>query len=312
MVLVDFGSETSFVSAVQKVKRHYGVDVASSTTRLDVEKHAENMQKVDYALAGKNRAEASVIISGIDGSMVPIVSQKPTETPPKDKRKNKQHEWKEVRLSLAKPKGSTKPIYAATIGTTTEAGKQLAAVVNKAGRGKDTKIHCLGDGALWIAEQVEIQFGADASFLLDFFHVSDYLAEAAPCCAPDSHQAWLKKQQTNLKEGRITELITELQTHICSACALENACPAAKCYNYLLKRLKQLDYKAALAAELPIGSGEIEGAHRSVIQVRLKISGAWWTRDNANNMVHLRTVIANDLLDAYWAELRSSRPPRPG
>jgi hypothetical protein len=164
MVLVDFGSETSFASAAQKMKRHYGVTVASSTTRLDVEKHAENMQNMDYALMGKNRAESPVIISGIDGSMVPIVSQKPTETPPKDKRKNKQHEWKEVRLSLAKPKGSTKPIYAATIGTTTEAGKQLAAVVNKAGRGKETKIHCLGDGALWIAEQVEIQFGADASF----------------------------------------------------------------------------------------------------------------------------------------------------
>jgi hypothetical protein len=310
--LVDFGSDYSFVSAAQKVKRHYGVDVASSTTRLDVEKHADNMRKMDYALTGKNRAEAPIIISGIDGSMVPIVSQKPTETPPKDKRKNKQHEWKEVRLALAKPKGSIKPIYAATIGTTDEAGQQLASVVNKAGRGKKTKIHCLGDGALWIAEQVELQFGADASFMLDFYHASGYVAEAASCCEPDSKKTWLKTQQTNLKEGRITGLLTELQTHINSACILGDECPAAKCYNYLVKRLKQLDYKTALAAELPIGSGQIESGHRSVIQRRMKIPGAWWTRENANNMIHLRTVVVNDRFDAYWADTRSQRGRRTG
>jgi hypothetical protein len=28
---------------------------------------------------------------------------------------------------------------------------------------------------------------------------------------------------------------------------------------------------------LPIGSGEIESAHRYVFQTRLKIAGGWWT-----------------------------------
>jgi hypothetical protein len=302
---VDFGVEHSFVSAAQKVKRHYGVEVSSSTTRLDVEKHASNMQKMDYALTGANRVESKLIVSETDGSMVPIVSQKPTETPPKDKRKNKQHEWKEAKLSLAKQKGSIKPIYAATIGTTSEAGRNLSAVVNKAGRGDDTKIHCIGDGALWIAEQVEEQFGDDASFLLDFYHASGYLGAAASCCDPTAKTVWLKKQQANLKEGLVKDVLADLQTHIKSACVLQDECPAAKCYNYLVKRTKQLDYKGAIAAGLPIGSGEVEGAHRSVIQARLKIPGAWWTRENANNMIHLRTVLANERLDAYWSEIRT-------
>ncbi|PKM13433.1 MAG: hypothetical protein CVV13_01590 [Gammaproteobacteria bacterium HGW-Gammaproteobacteria-3] len=50
---------------------------------------------------------------------------------------------------------------------------------------------------------------------------------------------------------------------------------------YIKNHSHQLDYKTALAQGLPIGSGEIESAHRYVIQQRLKLSGAWWTPDNA-------------------------------
>jgi hypothetical protein len=38
-----------------------------------------------------------------------------------------------------------------------------------------------------------------------------------------------------------------------------------------------------LAAGLPIGSGEIESAHRYVIQNRLKIAGAWWKMENLSS-----------------------------
>ena len=43
-------------------------------------------------------------------------------------------------------------------------------------------------------------------------------------------------------------------------------------------RKDQLNYKGAIAAGLPIGSGEIESSHRFVIQERLKIPGAWWQK----------------------------------
>lgn len=47
------------------------------------------------------------------------------------------------------------------------------------------------------------------------------------------------------------------------------------CRRYIKNRPHQLDYKAALAQSLPIGSGEIESAHRYIIQQRLKLQGAW-------------------------------------
>ncbi|NOQ13881.1 MAG: hypothetical protein GQ583_05275, partial [Methyloprofundus sp.] len=54
---------------------------------------------------------------------------------------------------------------------------------------------------------------------------------------------------------------------------------------------------------LPIGSGEIESAHRYVIQKRLKLSGAWWKEENIERMLALRVVRANEEWDEYWDNL---------
>ncbi|OGV34017.1 MAG: hypothetical protein A3E88_04695 [Legionellales bacterium RIFCSPHIGHO2_12_FULL_35_11] len=64
-----------------------------------------------------------------------------------------------------------------------------------------------------------------------------------------------------------------------------------------------MDYKSAIEKGLPIGSGEIESAHRYVLQKRLKLSGAWWLLQHAKNMINLRTCRANHLWDDYWKKI---------
>ncbi len=54
-----------------------------------------------------------------------------------------------------------------------------------------------------------------------------------------------------------------------------------QCFRYITKRPGQFNYQEATAAKLPIGSGEVESAHRYVVQERLKLPGAWWLKDNA-------------------------------
>ena len=51
--------------------------------------------------------------------------------------------------------------------------------------------------------------------------------------------------------------------------------------------------------EWPIGSGEIESAHRILPQKRMKIAGAWWDESNVKPMLALRTIRCND----WWEEL---------
>ncbi len=77
--------------------------------------------------------------------------------------------------------------------------------------------------------------------------------------------------------------------------------PVRACHRYISNRADQFDYPHALAAELPIGSGEIESAHRYVIQERLKIPGAWWKVENADKMLALRTMRANGNWDSAKA-----------
>ena len=55
-------------------------------------------------------------------------------------------------------------------------------------QGKQTHLHAVGDGAPWIADFVTDKFGSQGSYLLDFYHVCDYLAEAAKSCAFDDNE----------------------------------------------------------------------------------------------------------------------------
>jgi hypothetical protein len=56
----------------------------------------------------------------------------------------------------------------------------------------------------------------------------------------------------------------------------DDQAPVRRCHRYLIGRRNQLNYREALANDLPIGSGEIESAHRYIAQLRLKRPGARW------------------------------------
>jgi len=53
----------------------------------------------------------------------------------------------------------------------------------------------------------------------------------------------------------------------------------------------------------PFGSGEIESAHRYIIQERQKQSGSWWKLENATTMLALRVLRANGDWDLYWQNI---------
>lgn len=78
--------------------------------------------------------------------------------------------------------------------------------------------------------------------------------------------------------------------------------PVTACARYIRNRWSQLDYQGALARGLPIGSGEIESAHRYIIQKRLKLPGAWWTPHHIEAMLALRIKRANEEWDSLWKD----------
>jgi hypothetical protein len=163
------------------------------------------------------------------------------------------------------------------------------------------------DGAPWIADQIEDQFGSQGHYLLDFFHVCEYLSAAGKAIHSDAayQDAWIDGQKVRLKTGRSKEFfLQDLLLYLEDARVTDANAPVRQCHRYLSNREEQLDYPGAAARDLPIGSGEIEreSAHRYIVQQRLKLPGAWWRAANAEHMLALRLNRANGQWDAYWAE----------
>ena len=79
----------------------------------------------------------------------------------------------------------------------------------------------------------------------------------------------------------------------------ENA-PVRAAHRYLSNRPDTFDYPAAIAAELPIGSGHIKSGHKHVLQAQLKIPGAAWFPSNAETMAQLRVLRSNDRWSELW------------
>lgn len=305
-VLVDFGAEESFVRAAKRVREHYGIEVPPSAIRVQTEFHGAAMGAASEPLLSELGPKAGVplLISETDGSMIPIVRTGVDADGKRvvDGRKGRCLSWQEARLCLAREADKVTARYGACLGDAERAGAVWLDCVIGAGAGTQTHLHCVGDGAFWIAAQSEKRFGEQASYLCDFYHVSEYLAAAAAPLAGSQSKQWLNWAQGLLKENRLAEVLAELALKIEPPVVQEEEAPIRACFRYLDNRRDQLDYRSAIESGLPIGSGEVESGHRSVIQERLKISGAWWCEENAAKMLGLRVTRANGEWESYWSQ----------
>ena len=311
-VMTDFGADESFSEATKKISEHYGINVSMSATQRITEWHAEIIHAEEDSRYAEVLATnppgklADIIISEIDGSMVPIVAfnlpaGKTAEEV--DLRKYRTLMYKEARLALSHQQDSVTPVYAATMGDVHEAGKQLRFSAEAVGLNDKTKVHGVGDGAPWIAIQFEEQFAAQSTYLIDFYHLCEYLAEAAKSISTNSH-AWIEQQKVLLKDSQVKEVLMALKSYIEPSNVPDENAPVRVCYRYIENRDGQFLYKEALEKNLPIGSGEVESEHRYISQKRLKLAGAWWKDTNAANMLSLRVLRANNHWQGYWKNTR--------
>jgi hypothetical protein len=303
--ITDFGADHGFGHVPKKVQEHYGITIPVSTVRKITEGQGKDMrEQQEWVSLPVSTPGCRQQIGEIDGSMAPIAT---IGAEAGDKRKHKTLQWQEARLVLVHAQGSVTPKFAATFGgSVEESGQALLSGAVAAGFGTNTPVHGVGDGAVWIAEQFAATFGPQASYLVDFYHVGDDLAEAAKICAPDAPHAWMETQKQRLKNNDGTEMLLQLRDYVEAEEVDNDHAPVRACVRYLSNRPHHLDYKGALEQGLPIGSGEIESAHRYVIQQRLKLPGAWWKADHVEPMLALRVVRANEDWDKYWGQLAAA------
>ena len=310
--ITDFAADQPFALARMKLREHYGFEIGESTIQRITLGHAgaifaSGRDEVDFP---RGPGQYKQIVAETDGGMIPVMAPDASQ---KDKRKGKTLSWREAKISLAHAKGSRTPIYGGGIeGGVEAAGQRLFACAVGAGFGADSRVHAVGDGAPWIVGQIEERFGDQGICLIDFYHVCEYLGVAAKMIAADPAvgKTWMEAPKDALKTGRIDEVLGALAPHREAPAVSDDQAPVRVCHRYSDGRKDQLKYREALAEGLPIGSGEIESAHRYLAQKRLKLPGAWWRVENAERMLALRINRLNGDGEAYWAAF-AANPPAP-
>ena len=293
--LTDFGANSAFAPAAAKVQEHYGVSVTSERVRQVSLPHAGRLAQTTPPACTVLRAQGPAhLLAEADGTMLPIVDTS-AAPPGADQRRHRRVHWQEARVVAAQAHGATTTHYDATLGDVAEAGARWSRVAGAAGWAMNTRIHAVGDGAPWLAHHAAVRFGTAGTYLLDLYHVCDYLAAVWP-----GDQATLHRHRDALKAGQTETVLAALRDRQEPPETPADAAPGRAALRYLENRRDQLDYPAALAAGLPVGSGLIESAHRHLLQARLKLAGAWWTAPHAQAMIQLRVCRANHRWDAYW------------
>lgn len=303
--IVDFSAERSFAQTALALREHYHIEVPKYsidkvTAEVCREAKAYNASKPEIIVP------AEILISETDGSMLPIIStERPKEATETDRRKHRKCHWKEIRVSTVSNPTLSGSYYGVALGEPYMVGCMMHESCQFKGMTPLTRIHAVSDGAPWIAEQYDLHFGTQCGFLLDFFHACDYLVEAAHSTAMNLEQRnqWLEQCKNLLRESRgkkVIEALDELKPKP----GKEAKETISKTINYLRKREEkgQLDYRKALEENLPIGSGEVESAHRHLLQKRLKIAGAWWRLERAEEMAQLRVMRANQRWNEFWQQ----------
>lgn len=291
--MTDFGAEESFARAASRVQEHYGMEVPAGAIRRITYAHGKAMMETGEKIKSP---EARQMTTQMDGSMIPVV-QAGTGA---DRRKNKTLLWREVRLCCARADGQTQTLYGATLGSVENASWLWGQTAQRAGLTERTYVHGVGDGAPWIVERFGENFGRQGKYLLDFYHLSEYLAAAAPIVAGEKKaRTWLRCQQGRLLNNQWSKVLRSLRDH--QEPKGQKETPVRAAYRYVEERTEHLDYLGARKKGLDIGSGEIESGHRHVIQQRLKLAGSWWKETNAQRMFNLRTARENNYWSTYWS-----------
>jgi hypothetical protein len=302
----DFGFEKSFKQACNSITEHYGFDLPLSAVAVVSRKHASEIALRQSAATEQANAlpssGADQIIAEADGSFIRIVTSTGSSA---DRRKSRKVDYREARLCACSNHGSDSVRYEATFGPVDTVASLWSKTAKLAGMSTQSRVHVLADGATWIDSQRSIAFGKQGDLLIDLYHVLEYLGEAAESCSTHPKR-WLKTQKKRLKSGRSVRVIEELEKYCEAPSQTEEMSPVRRAWRYLHNRRNYLAYDKAIAKELPLGSGMIESGNKHILQARMKIPGASWNIQTAENFARARAMRANQQWNQYWNQLNQA------
>ena len=308
--LADFGAEESFGQASLRFQEHYGFKIEVSKLGREVKKVARLSEKFVEERLRQSREKANVnpsqkterILLELDGchlrTGVKIPGNKTGLTKiRKIKKSSRKIDWKETRVAFARPVAEKKQrTFVAKMGKYPEILQHLIGAAYDRGLFSGAQIFAVADGGTGLKEALEKSFPG-LQFILDCSHLKEHLYQALDVMELPKHlSSSVKEHLLGLIDcGYVSQVIKNLENYRGpGAKKIENL------IDYLVRFQDCVHYEKFKSLGLPIGSGEIESAHKYIPQKRLKIAGATWHPLTINPMLALRIIRANNWWSEFW------------
>lgn len=187
-------------------------------------------------------------------------------------------------------------------------GSLEAEVADSLARFKGKRILLLdGSRALWNYATTCPAY-AGFSHVVDFYHASEYLAQAAEAAfgkATYESQGWYRRwKECLLKESGAAHRILRAMSYLQRSRKLtgERKKRLGSARRFFRNNLSRMAYARNYHAGLPVGSGPVEAACKSIVKSRLCRSGMRWTSEGGAAILALRTIVKSNRWDSCWGE----------
>jgi hypothetical protein len=182
---------------------------------------------------------------------------------------------------------------------------QVADMENNVGSEVTKVILCDAHPVLWNYIDHHARFD-DYEKLVDFYHTEEHLSKAAEALfgkKSEQAQDWYNTYRTKLLEqnGGASSVIRSMMYYrdrlLLSKSRLKKLSQEQTFFRRNKHRMTYADFRSR---GLPIGSGPVEAACKSIVKTRLCRSGMRWSREGGQRILNLRCYAKSGLWNEFW------------
>ena len=168
---------------------------------------------------------------------------------------------------------------------------------------KDLKVVAIADGAVtnwsyFSSLQADVE-------VLDYWHMAQHLKDVDQAAFPQGDGTWFETWK-----GKMLDDENGAEKVIRAIARLDKAHPGnatiERELNFFKKNKYRMQYKSCKDAALPIGSGPVEAANKTLIKIRMKRCGQRWTKAGGQAVLSLRSLVKSDRFDSAMAKIRGT------